>query len=558
MFDKLLIANRGEIAVRIARTCRELGVRTVAVFSDVDAGARHVALCDEAVPLPGVAPADTYLNGPAIIAAAVETSSEAVHPGYGFLAESADFADAVVDAGLSWVGPPPDAMRLVADKLAARATARAAGVPLVPGTPEPVRHPGEVAAFATVHGYPVAIKAAGGGGGRGLKLAHGPEDVTTAFESARREAEAYFGTAGVYVERYLEAPKHMEVQLLASAPDAVVWLGVRDCSLQRRYQKLVEETPPPRWADQCPAMGTAAARLAAACGYLGAGTAEFLVDENGAFFFLEVNARLQVEHTITEEVTGLDLVACQLRIAAGEPLGLTQGDVAARGHAIECRINAEDPGRDFAPAPGTITRYVEPGGLGVRVDSGYAEGDHVPAAYDSLIAKLITSGRDRAEALARMRRCLDDFVIEGVATTIPAHRALVREPSFVDGTHTTATVAGGVLEGLAAGGRRPEDRRGVLVVEGVGVRLWHPSMAEWATAAVAAADGGELVSPMQGTVLEVLVEEGDPVAAGDAIVTVEAMKMETTVTAPREGKVTSLLLAPGDAVAAGQVVAVIE
>jgi acetyl-CoA/propionyl-CoA carboxylase biotin carboxyl carrier protein len=558
MFSKILVANRGEIAVRIARTCRELGVSYVAVHSDADSKARHVAVADEAVHLPGVAPTDTYLNVQAILDAARSTGAEAIHPGYGFLSENADFAEAVTDAGLVWIGPPPEATRAIGDKIAARKIADAAGVPIVPGTLEPLTGVDEILAFGEQHGYPLAIKAAGGGGGRGLKVARDADDVTAAFESARREATAYFSNDEVFIERYLENPKHLEVQLLAPNRDEAMWLGVRDCSLQRRHQKLVEETPPPRFSERVADMGQAAVALSKACGYVNAGTVELLVDTDGSFYFLEVNARLQVEHTVTEEVLGIDLVACQLRIASGEPLGFTQDDVESRGHSIECRINAEDPTRGFIPTPGRLESLIEPNGLGVRVDSGYATGDVIPEAYDSLLAKLITWGKDRDEARLRMLRCLDEFKIEGVATTIPAHKLLLQLEAFVDGSHTTKTVENGVLDELEAAPPGDEEEN-VLLVGGRTVRLWSPAMAASASAAVSGGIGaGEIAAPMQGTILKVLVERGQTVEPGDAVVILEAMKMETTLAATTTGVVNEISVAPGDTVAAGQVVAIVE
>ena len=558
MFSKILVANRGEIAVRVARTCRELGVGYVAVYSDVDAKARHTLAADEAVHLPGVAPADTYLNMNSVIAAARDTGAEAIHPGYGFLSENADFAEAVTDAGLVWIGPPPDATRAIGDKVQARRIANSAGVPIVPGTLDPVQSVDELHAFGDEHGYPIAIKAAGGGGGRGLKVATTEDEVTDAFESARREAKAYFSSEDVYVERYLANPKHMEVQLLAPNPDEALWLGVRDCSLQRRHQKLVEESPPPLHTDRVPDMGAAAVALSKACGYVNAGTVEMLVDEDGSFYFLEVNARLQVEHTVTEEVLGIDLVACQLRIASGESLGFTQDDLEPRGHSIECRINAEDPSRGFIPTPGKIVRFVEPNGLGVRVDSGYATGDTIPDAYDSLLAKLITWGVTREDARMRMLRCLDEITIEGVATTIPAHVALLKEESFVAGSHTTRTVESGVLSSLQA--EETEALADVLMIGGRAVRLWSPAMSASASAAVHGAGGGagDVVAPMQGTILKIAVEVGAQVESGDPIAVLEAMKMETTVAAARSGTVTAINAASGENVAAGQVIAVVE
>lgn len=563
MFDKILIANRGEIAVRIARTCRELGVTCVAVHSDVDASSRHVAIADEAVHLPGVAPTETYLDAAAVIDAASSTGAQAIHPGYGFLSESAVFARAVEDAGLVWVGPPPSAITAVGDKIAARRIAEEAGVPVVPGITQPIDDPQVVAEFANDHGFPVAIKASGGGGGRGLKVARTEGEIADAFVSARREAQAYFGSEEVFVERYLEAPKHLEVQLLAPSATDALWLGVRDCSLQRRHQKLIEETPPPRFAERMTEMGKAAVALSTASGYVNAGTVEMLVDEHGEFYFLEVNARLQVEHTVTEELLGIDLVACQLQIASGDGLAFDQDDVEARmrGHSIECRINAEDPARGFVPTPGKITRYVEPNGLGVRIDSGYAQGDEVPSAYDSLLAKLITWGNDREEARLRMLRALDEMRIEGVTTTIAAHQLLLRDEAFVAGTHTTRTVEDGdVLRSLAAGvASAAPDAQDVLMVAGAPVRLWNRAMSASASAAVHAASGsGEVIAPMQGTILKVLVEEGQDVAAGDALIVLEAMKMETTIPASVGGRVARLAVDPGDSVAAGQTLAVVE
>jgi acetyl-CoA/propionyl-CoA carboxylase, biotin carboxylase, biotin carboxyl carrier protein len=544
LFDRILIANRGEIAVRVERTCRALGVSTVAVFSDADAAALHVDRADAAVHLPGVASADTYLNVRALIDAALTTGAQAVHPGYGFLAESAAFARAVGDVGLTWIGPPPEAIESLGDKISARRLARDAGVPIVPGTAEPLTAADDALAFAREHGYPIAIKASGGGGGRGLKVVRSDDQLGDMFEAARREASAYFDSEDVYLERYLDAPKHLEVQLLSPTPDEALWLGVRDCSLQRRHQKLIEETPPPRFADIAPEMGSAAVALSKASGYVNAGTVEMLVDADGSFYFLEVNSRLQVEHTVTEEVFGVDLVACQLKISAGEPLGFAQGDLAPRGHAIECRINAEDPARSFAPSPGRLARVVEPSGDGVRVDAGYREGAEVPAAYDSLIAKVIVSGPTRAKAIGRMQEALTDFVIEGVATTIPAHLELLTHAEFVAGNHTTRTVEGVSFAHVDA-----------FVVEGTQVRLWNPAMA---ASASAAAHGGDATAPMQGTVVTVMVESGATVAAGDPVAVLEAMKMETTVRSPGAGRVTDVRAKAGQTVKAGEVLVVIE
>lgn len=395
-----------------------------------------------------------------------------------------------------------------------------------------------------------------------MKVARSENEVESAFESARREAEAYFSSSEVYLERYLEGPKHMEVQILAPSPGGALWLGVRDCSLQRRHQKLIEETPPALHADRLASMGESAVALMNACGYVNAGTVEMLVDTTGDFYFLEVNARLQVEHTVTEEILGLDLVACQLQIASGDPVGFDQQALFDRmnGHSIECRINAEDPALGFAPTPGRIERYVEPQGLGVRVDSGYLEGDEIPAAYDSLIAKLVSWGNDREEARVRMLRALDEFEIEGIATTIPAHRVLLQDGAFVRGDHTTRTVEDtGVLDPLLAVATEEEDSADVLMVEGRGVRLWNPAMSASASAAVhGGAGGGDVLAPMQGTILKVMVAEGDSVSQGAALVVLEAMKMETTIAATKDGVVSELRVAPGDTVRSGEVLVVVE
>jgi acetyl-CoA/propionyl-CoA carboxylase, biotin carboxylase, biotin carboxyl carrier protein len=557
MFDKVLIANRGEISVRIARTCRERGVASVAIFSDVDAKARHVRVADESVNLPGVAPVDTYLNVEAILEAARSTGAQAIHPGYGFLSENADFAEAVTNAGLAWVGPPADATRAIGDKVKARNIAHGAGVPIVAGLLEPVESLDVVHAFGREHGYPVAVKAAGGGGGRGLKVAGSEDEVEEAFASARREAEAYFGSRDVYVERYLESPKHLEVQILAPNPDEAMWLGVRDCSLQRRHQKLIEETPPPKWVERMSEMGEAAVSLSKACGYVNAGTVEMLVDEEGRFYFLEVNARLQVEHTVTEQILGLDLVACQLQIAAGDALGFSQADIETHmnGHAIECRINAEDPARGFLPSSGAIGAYEEPGGLGVRVDSGYSAYDTIPDAYDSLIAKVITWGNDREEARVRMIRALRDYVIEGPNTTIPAHLLLLEDEAFVSGAHTTRTVEDSDVLASLAITETEESDADVLLVDGMPVRLWHPSMSASASAAVhgAVATSGDVIAPMQGTIVKVLVSPGDEVEAGAPLVVLEAMKMETSLSATQAGTVAEVSIVPGETAQAGQV-----
>ena len=555
MFDKILVANRGEIAVRVARTCARLGVASVAVHSDVDEHALHVAVATETVRLPGRTSADTYLNMDRIIDASLQTGAQAIHPGYGFLAENADFAAAVEAAGLKWIGPPADAIRALGDKISARRIASDAGVPVVPGLLHAVDDVVAIREFASESGYPIAVKASGGGGGRGLKIVRSESEIQDALDSARREASAYFGSTAVYVERYLDSPKHLEVQLLAPTENEAMWLGVRDCSLQRRHQKLVEETPPPLWSERADEMGNAAVALSKASGYVNAGTVEMLADDDGNFFFLEVNSRLQVEHTVTEEVYGRDLVECQLRIATGEGLDFSQSDLQPTGHAIECRINAEDPARGFAPSPGVLHSYEEPFGPHLRVDSGYKKGAEVPGDYDSLIAKLIVWGENREEARLRMLEGLRAFVVGGIETTIPAHLLLLDHREFVRGDHSTATVeASAVLETLS--GAAVE---GALRFEGRSIRLWHPSMSASASAAVhSTAATGEVRAPMQGTILSVLVEAGGVVSAGDPLMTIEAMKMETVVVAPRTGSIVDIRAVIGGVVRAGETLAVIE
>ncbi|MDQ3823942.1 MAG: acetyl-CoA carboxylase biotin carboxylase subunit [Actinomycetota bacterium] len=432
-FSKVLVANRGEIAIRIFRTLRELGIGTVAVYSEADRAAAHVAYADEAYLVGGGPPAESYLRAERLVDAARRAGAEAVHPGYGFLAENAAFARACASAGLVWIGPPPEAIEAMGSKIAARERMRDAGVPIIPGTTSPAASPSDVLAAAEEVGWPLAIKASAGGGGKGLKIVRGPAEVTRALESARREGEAYFSDASVYVERFLEDPRHVEVQVLADAHGDVVHLGERDCTIQRRHQKLVEETPSPAVTDELRnRIGAIAVAAARAVGYRSAGTIEGLLDREGNYYFLEMNTRIQVEHTVTELVTGIDLVREQVLIAAGEPLSLRQEDVRLTGHAIECRINAEDPSNGFLPAPGRITRYREPAGPGIRVDSGVAEGVEISGLYDPLVAKLCVHGRDREHARARMLRALDEFEIDGVTTLLGFHRALLRHPCFVE------------------------------------------------------------------------------------------------------------------------------
>ncbi len=582
-FSKVLVANRGEIAVRIFRTLRELGIRTVAVYSDVDRGSLHVAAADEAYLIGPGAPAESYLNQERILDIAARAGAEAVHPGYGFLAENASFARAVSRAGLVWIGPPADAIETMGSKTAAREQMRAAGVPVVPGTTEPVTSADEVVRLGEELGWPLAIKAASGGGGKGLKVVAGPEQAERAFESARREGEAYFADPSVYVERYLEDPRHVEVQILADGQGNVIHLGERDCTIQRRHQKLVEETPSPVVdEDLRRRIGDIAVEAARAVRYRSAGTVEGLLSREGEYFFLEMNTRIQVEHTVTELVTGLDLVREQVLIAAGEPLWLSQEDVRLNGHAIECRINAEDPSNGFLPSPGRIAAYREPGGPGVRVDSGVAAGSEIPALYDPLVAKLVVHGVDREHARRRMLRALDEFQIDGVTTLLGFHRALLRHPCFAAGetcndvvesaelaeqsrellSHTATTVP-------AASDGRLHER--VSVVELAGRRFEittlvpEPPHAELVRRRRERSRGGgahgaakdAVTTPMQGTVLSVEVEEGQDVVAGQVICVVEAMKMENEITAHRDGTVTELSVAPGQAVKTGQAVCVV-
>jgi acetyl-CoA/propionyl-CoA carboxylase, biotin carboxylase, biotin carboxyl carrier protein len=573
MLDPILVANRGEIAWRVLRACRERDLSTVAVYSEVDRDAPWLAAADEAYLLGPAAPSESYLSTERILAVAERAGARAVHPGYGFLSENADFAAAVTDAGLTWVGPPPAAITAMGDKLSARAAAEAAGCPVVPGTMEPTDDPAVVAAFAETHGYPVAIKAAYGGGGRGLKVVRAPEELADALEGAQREAVASFGRGEVYVERYLSRPRHIEIQVLADAHGNVVHLGERDCSTQRRHQKLIEESPAPGLTESLrDAMGTAAIRVAREVGYVGAGTAEFLV-EDGHFFFLEMNTRLQVEHPVTELVTGHDLVGWQLRVAAGEPLDFAQDEVVLRGHAIEARINAEHVAAGFAPSPGLITGWRPASGPGVRVDAGVDTGWEIPRDYDSLVAKLIAYGADRDEARRRLARACDEFVVEGVPTTLDFHRFALRHDDFVAGAVSTISVerewdlspipaADPPVQG---GGPRRASRSLTMEVEG---RLLHVDVFEpeteqrqrrRRTTSDAAVTGGpgRLTAPMQGTIVKTMVDEGDEVVAGDLVVVLEAMKMENHVTADRDGTVTALHASPGETVNAGALLAVI-
>ena len=585
VFSKVLIANRGEIAVRVIRACREMGIGTVAVYSELDRNALHVRLADEAYALGGRTAAESYLNTDAVLAALGRSRAEAVHPGYGFLSENAGFARAVTEAGAAFVGPGPEAMEIMGDKISSRRAAASAGVAGVPGTDEPITGPNQVEAFGAAHGWPVAVKAAHGGGGRGMKVIRDPSEAAEAIESARREAMAYFGRDELYLERYLAAPRHVEVQVLADAHGRCLHLGTRDCSVQRRHQKLIEEAPAPGiGAATAEAMGRAAAAVAQSCGYVNAGTVEFLY-EDGHFYYLEMNTRLQVEHPVTELVTGIDLVEMQLRVAAGEPLPLPDV-VESRGHAIEIRVNAEDPaGGAFLPCPGPITALRPAQGFGVRWDGGYEAGDEVSQYYDNLIGKLVVWGRDRDTAIARAVRALEETAVAGVATTIGADLAVLRHPDFAASTHSTNWVAERLdLEGVSSGAageaptapsdgeEAPRVRRDIDVeVDGkrFSVSMWVPDSADGSpggaparrrrarSPAASGGGDGQVTVGMQGTIVKVLVAVGDAVSAGDPVVVLEAMKMENHVTADSSGTVTEVRVAVGDSVGAGDVVAVI-
>jgi acetyl-CoA/propionyl-CoA carboxylase biotin carboxyl carrier protein len=587
VLSKILIANRGEIAVRVMRTCRELGISTVAVYSDLDRDAKHVRYADEAYALGGQTAAESYLATDRILWAIEQSGAEGVHPGYGFFSENADFARMIVAAGVVWIGPPPEAIEIMGDKISSRLAAARADVAAVPGTTAPIGDVSEIVAFGDEYGYPVAIKAAYGGGGRGMKVVQRADDAQAALDSATREAQAYFGRPEAYLERYLTRPRHVELQVLCDAHGNAVYVGDRDCSTQRRHQKLIEEAPAPGIPEATRvAMGQAAVKVALACGYVNAGTVEMLF-QDGEFWFLEMNTRLQVEHCVTEEVSGLDLVAEQLRIAAGERLSIGQADIALRGHAIECRINAENPAKKFMPSPGTITRLELPAGPGVRWDGGYDEGDTISQYYDNLIGKLVVWAPDRAGAIARTRRALDELEITGVKTTIPAHVVLVAHPDFAAVRHSTKWVEDELDPSLfvddetpvpapAVDGEKPVLVERTLPVEVDGkrfvVKVWVdetvPVAASAKTrarpraaAASSAADGvggGTVVSPMQGTIVKVLVAVGDAVESGQALVVLEAMKMENHINADKSGTVSEMRVATGDTVGAGDVLVIIE
>jgi acetyl-CoA/propionyl-CoA/long-chain acyl-CoA carboxylase, biotin carboxylase, biotin carboxyl carrier protein len=576
-FSKVLVANRGEIAIRIFRTLHELGIGAIAVYSEADRDALHVRAADEAFLIgPGPAP-ESYLVAARILEAARRAGAEAIHPGYGFLAENAAFARAVEESGLTWIGPPSAAIELMGSKTRARTAMRDAGVPIIPGATDPVETVEEVLRLGEDVGYPLIVKAAAGGGGKGMKLVGGPDEAERAFESAQREGEKYFADGRVYVERYLVDPRHVEVQVLADAHGNVIHLGERDCTIQRRHQKLIEETPSPAVDEALrEQIGRIAVDAARAAGYRSAGTIEGLLTADGDYYFMEMNTRIQVEHTVTEEVTGIDLVREQVLIAAGEPLSIRQEDVQLRGHAIECRINAEDVASGFLPAPGRITHYREPSGPGVRVDSGVVAGSEISGLYDPMVAKLIVHGVDREHARRRMLRALDEFELGGLPTLLGFHRALLSHSCFVAGETCHGVVESEELAARAQELTREEPqaaspdgrvRPRTTAVE-VGGKRFDVTVLEpeppWVELArrrrgrVASSTGGAgseaVVSPMQGTVLKVEVADGDEIEAGRVLCVVEAMKMENEITAHRRGTVAELSVAPGDAVSSGQVI----
>ena len=588
MFSKVLIANRGEIAVRVIRACREMGITSVAVYSDLDRDALHVRLADEAYALGGQTAAESYIDADKVLDVIERSGAEAVHPGYGFFSENSDFAKRITDMGVAFIGPPPAAIDVMGDKISARLAAEKVGVHGVPGTTDIITDPSQVVAFGDEHGYPIAIKAAYGGGGRGMKVVAGPDEVAAALESAQREALAYFGRDECYMERFLTGPRHVEVQVMCDTHGNAVYLGTRDCSAQRRHQKLIEEAPAAGIPDHIIAqMGEAAVAVARGCDYVNAGTVEFLYQDE-SFYYLEMNTRLQVEHPVTELVTETDLVELQLRVAAGEALPFTQDDVEIRGHAIEVRINAEDVAEGkFLPSPGPITRLKVASGFGVRWDGGYEAGDEISQYYDNLTGKLCVWGRDRHVAIARMIRALEETEIEGVATTIPADLAILRHPDFEALTHSTKWVEDTLdLTGVGSSGpaaaadaeAEPKVRRDVDVeVNGkkFSVALYVPEsqLAPVAGGPAAkprpkrggssaggggAAGSGKIAVPMQGTIVKINVEVGQSVAAGDAVVVLEAMKMENNVAADIDGTVTAVNVEAGQSVAAGEVVVVIE
>ncbi len=583
MLKKILIANRGEIAVRVIRTAREMGIATVAVYSELDRNALHVRLADEAYALGGQTAAESYLNTEAILDAIRKSGADGVHPGYGFFSENADFAQAITDMGVAFIGPPPAAIVEMGDKVSSRKAALRGGAPIVPGTTEFTKSAQEITDFGNEFGWPVAIKAAFGGGGRGMKVVQSADQVQEAMESAQRESKAFFGRDEIYVERYLTWPRHIEVQLVGDKHGNVVWVSTRDCSAQRRHQKLIEEAPAPGLPDGMEeAMGAAAVKAAKAVGYYNAGTVEFIYQDDD-FFFLEMNTRLQVEHPVTEVITGIDLVEWQILVASGEKLPMTQEQVAARrnGHGIEVRINAENPsGGKFLPSPGTITALTTPDGFGTRFDGGYEAGDTVSQYYDNLVGKLIVWGKDRDTAIARTIRALEEMVIVGVHTTIPADLAILRHPDFSAITHSTKWVEEtlDLSQLVSHAGAAPAaddqdlvERSTTVEVNGkrFDVKMWVPEFAigtakktKKLTRGSGGAGGGgasgAVTAPMQGTIVKVMVEVGQTIAVGEAVVVLEAMKMENQITAEKAGKVIKVNVTAGDKVGSGDVLAVIE
>jgi acetyl-CoA/propionyl-CoA carboxylase biotin carboxyl carrier protein len=575
-FERILVANRGEIAIRVFRAARELGISPVAVYSEADADALHVRYADDAVLLGPAAPAESYLAIPKIIDAARAMGAQAIHPGYGFLAESAPFASAVEEAGLVWIGPPPSAIDAMGSKINSRRLMADAGVPIVPGTTERITEVERVVRLGDEYGWPIALKASAGGGGRGLKVVDGPETAERSLEAAQREGEAWFGDGAVYLEKYVEDPRHVEIQVMADRHGTTVHLGERDCTLQRRHQKIVEESPSPAVdADLRARMGAMAIAAAEAVGYVGAGTVECLLDRHGDFYFLEMNTRIQVEHPVTELVTGVDLVREQILVAAGEPLSFRQEDIVLRGHAIECRVNAEDAAAGYVPSPGRLLRHRPPTGPGIRVESGVEEGGEVSDRYDPMIAKLLVWDLDRDRARARMRRALDEYEIVGPKTLIPLHRIIMESPEFAAGETCAGLVEGAWAEAVAAlpdegpvavavGSSASTPRRVPVEVDGrrFDVVLRLPAeqgatealeriRARQSGASGSAADGA-VVSPMQGTVLQLSVAEGDAIEAGAVVAVVEAMKMENEVVAAHAGTVTRVFASAGQAVQAGE------
>ena len=558
----VLIANRGEIAIRIARAARDHGVKSIAIYADGDRNALHVKACDEAYALGGVTATETYLNIEKIISVAKKSGAEAIHPGYGFLSENAKFAQAVIDAGLIWVGPPPAAIAALGDKVSARKIAAQVGAPLVAGTPDPVASSTEVLAFAKEFGLPVAIKAAHGGGGRGLKVAFTMEEIPELFDSAVREAVSAFGRGECFVERYLDRPRHVETQVLADTHGNVIVVSTRDCSLQRRHQKLVEEAPAPFLSQsQIDELYRSSKEIIRAAGYVGAGTCEFLVGVDGTISFLEVNTRLQVEHPVSEEVSGLDLVREQFRIADGEKISST--DPMLRGHSIEFRINGEDPGRNFLPTPGVITKWIEPSGPGIRVDAGFSKGDVIGGNFDSLLAKLVVTGSTRKQALERARRALAEFQIEGIATALPFHRAVINDEAFINEPFAVYT---GWIESefnnqippygaTSEESTTPVIEEVVVEVDGhrfeVGILSPIRKRKRALSARTALQTGDSLTTPMQGTVVKIEVTEGQVVEEGELIVVLEAMKMEQPLKAHKGGKISELTVSVGDTLASG-------